>query len=212
MSYAVFRTAGKQFRAEKGVTMKVPQLEGEPGAKVTFDDVLLASDGQKVKAGTPTVKGAKVTAQIVRHGKGDKVVVYKFRRRENYRRKQGHRQGFGDQDYRGEGITENGRHLHGSQERRRLQPQRPRFEPAVPGREAVWRAVRPRRQHSSAATRDQVPSGQERAPRYGRHVVRRGGRPGHVREQEQEALPDKRLPGSGGLKSRKRALLSKEPQ
>src|SRR3990172_1960731 len=182
MSYAVFRTAGKQFRAEKGVTMKVPQLEGEPGAKVTFDDVLLASDGQKVKAGTPTGKGAKGTAQIVRHGEG------------------------------GEGITEKGGRFHGSQERRRPQPQRPRFEPAVPGREAVWRAVRPRRQYSGAATRDQVPSGQERAPRYGRHVVRRGGRPGHVRAQEQEALPDKRLPGSGGLKSRKRALLSKEPQ
>ena len=94
MSYAVFRTAGKQFRAEKGVTMKVPTLAGEPGSKVTFDDVLLASDGQKVKAGTPTVKGAKVTAQIVRHGKGDKVVVFKFRRRENYRRKAGHRQPF----------------------------------------------------------------------------------------------------------------------
>ncbi len=94
MAYAVFRTAGKQFRAEKGVTLKVPTLAGEPGSKVTFDDVLLAGDGEKVKTGKPTVKGAKVTAQIVRHGKGDKVVVFKFRRRENYRRKTGHRQGF----------------------------------------------------------------------------------------------------------------------
>jgi len=94
MTYAVFRTAGKQFRAEKGVTLKVPKLAGEPGSKVTFDDVLLAGDGEKVKAGKPSVKGAKVTAQIVRHGKGDKVVVFKFRRRENYRRKAGHRQGF----------------------------------------------------------------------------------------------------------------------
>jgi large subunit ribosomal protein L21 len=56
--------------------------------------VLLASDGTKVKTGTPTVKGAKVTAEIVRHGKDKKIVVFKFRRRENYRRKQGHRQGF----------------------------------------------------------------------------------------------------------------------
>lgn len=94
MTYAVFRTAGKQFRAEKGITLKVPTLEGEPGAKVTFEDVLLMGGGDKVKAGTPTVKGAKVTAQIVRHARGDKIVVYKFRRRENYRRKRGHRQGF----------------------------------------------------------------------------------------------------------------------
>ena len=94
MTYAVFRAAGKQFRAEKGVTLKLPTLEGEPGAKVTFDDVLLSSDGEKVKAGTPTVKGAKVTAQIVRHGKADKIVVFRFKRRSNYRRKTGHRQGF----------------------------------------------------------------------------------------------------------------------
>lgn len=94
MTYAVFRAAGKQFRAEKGVTLKVPKLEGEPGSKVTFDDVLLTGDGEKVKPGKPSVKGAKVTAQIVRHGKGEKVVVFKLRRRENYRRKAGHRQGF----------------------------------------------------------------------------------------------------------------------
>ena len=94
MTYAVFRTAGKQFRAETGAVLRLPQLEGEPGAEVTFNEVLLASDGTTVKAGTPTVEGAKVTAQIVRHGKDKKVVVFKFRRRENYRRKQGHRQGF----------------------------------------------------------------------------------------------------------------------
>lgn len=94
MSYAVFTAAGKQFRAEKGVILKVPTLEGEPGAKVTFDHVLLASDGEKVRAGMPTVKGAKVTAQIVRHGKGEKIVVFRFKRRKNMRRKTGHRQGF----------------------------------------------------------------------------------------------------------------------
>lgn len=94
MSYAIFRAAGKQFRAQKGLTLKVPTLEGEPGAKITFEDVLLAGDGEKVKAGQPTVKGAKVTAQIVRHGRGEKIVVFKFKRRSNYRRKTGHRQGF----------------------------------------------------------------------------------------------------------------------
>ena len=94
MSYAIFKAAGQQFRAEKGVTIKVPLLEGEPGSKITFDDVLLSSDGEKIRAGVPLVKGAKVVAEIVRHGKGDKVVVFKFKRRRNYRRKQGHRQQF----------------------------------------------------------------------------------------------------------------------
>ena len=94
MSYAIFRAAGQQFRAQKGVTIKVPLLEGEPGAKVTFDDVLLSSDGEKVRAGKPKVKDAKVVAEIVRHGKARKVVVFKFKRRKNYRRKTGHRQQF----------------------------------------------------------------------------------------------------------------------
>ena len=94
MSYAIFRAAGKQFRAEPGKTIQVPSLAAEPGAKVTFDHVLLTGDGNKVHAGQPLVKGAKVTAEVVRHGKGDKVVVFRFKRRSNYRRKTGHRQGF----------------------------------------------------------------------------------------------------------------------
>ena len=94
MSYAIFKAAGKQFRAEKGLTMKIPSVVGEPGSKVTFEEVLLSSDGEKIRAGQPMVKGAKVVAEIVRHGRDKKIVVYKFRRRERYRRKQGHRQGF----------------------------------------------------------------------------------------------------------------------
>lgn len=74
--------------------MQVPKLDMEPGAKVTFDEVLLTSDGKKVKAGQPTVKGAKVVGQIVRHGRGDKLFVFRFKRRKNYRRKTGHRQPF----------------------------------------------------------------------------------------------------------------------
>jgi large subunit ribosomal protein L21 len=69
-------------------------LAGEPGSKVTFDDVLLASDGKKIKAGQPTVTGAKVVGQIVRHGRDDKIFVFRFKRRKNYRRKTGHRQPF----------------------------------------------------------------------------------------------------------------------
>lgn len=94
MSYAIFKAAGQQFRAEKGRVIRVPLIPGDVGSKVTFEDILLSSDGEKVRSGAPMVKGAKVVAEIVRHAKDDKVIVYKFRRRENYRRKQGHRQQF----------------------------------------------------------------------------------------------------------------------
>ena len=94
MSYAIFTTGGQQFRAEAGVTIKVPLLPAEPGSKVTFDHVLLASDGKQVHAGQPTVKGAKVTAEVVRHGKGKKIRIYRFARRTGYRRHGGHRQDF----------------------------------------------------------------------------------------------------------------------
>ena len=67
---------------------------GEPGAEVVFENVLLGAKGDSVKTGTPMLSGAKVTGEIVKHGRGDKVVVFKFKRRKNYARKQGHRQGF----------------------------------------------------------------------------------------------------------------------
>jgi large subunit ribosomal protein L21 len=94
MSYAIFTTGGAQFRAEEGRTIKVPLLAAEPGSKVTFDHVLLASDGKQIETGKPTVKGAKVTAEVVRHGKGKKVRIFRFARRSGYRRKAGHRQEF----------------------------------------------------------------------------------------------------------------------
>lgn len=92
--YAIFRAGGHQFRAERGATLRVPSLSVEVGATVTFDEVLLAADGEEVKVGAPTLPGAQVKAQVVRHGKGEKVIVFKRKRRKNYRRKQGHRQPF----------------------------------------------------------------------------------------------------------------------
>jgi large subunit ribosomal protein L21 len=94
MTYAIFTTGGQQFRAEEGVTIKVPLLAAEPGSKVTFDRVLLASDGKNIETGKPTVKGAKVTAEVVRHGKGKKIRIFRFARRTGYRRHAGHRQDF----------------------------------------------------------------------------------------------------------------------
>ena len=94
MTYAIMRAAGQQFRAEPGKTLRIPSMSGDVGAKVEFTDVLLGSDGTNVKTGVPTLQGAKVTGEIVKHGLGDKIVVFKFKRRKNYARKQGHRQGF----------------------------------------------------------------------------------------------------------------------
>jgi large subunit ribosomal protein L21 len=94
MSYAIIRTGGKQFRVEPGRYYKIPTLAGEPGAKVEFTDVLLGSTGKAIKTGEPTLDGAKVTGEILRHGRGEKIVVFKMKRRKNYARKQGHRQGF----------------------------------------------------------------------------------------------------------------------
>jgi large subunit ribosomal protein L21 len=92
--YAVIQTGGKQVRVEPGKTVTVEKLAGEVGTKVVFDQVLLVSsgDGGNVSVGKPLVAGAKVTGEIVEQARGDKLVVFKFRLRKNYVRKNGHRQ------------------------------------------------------------------------------------------------------------------------
>lgn len=91
--YAVIQTGGKQYRAEPGQTLWVEKLAGDAGDTITFDQVLLVSRGEgAIAVGKPTVAGAKVTATVVEQGLGDKLVVFKFRRRKNYVRKNGHRQ------------------------------------------------------------------------------------------------------------------------
>jgi large subunit ribosomal protein L21 len=92
--YAIIRAGGKQFRAEKGKTLRLPLMSAEAGSKITFDEVLLSSDGQTVKAGAPLVQGAKVVGEVLGAGKESKIYVFKFKRRKNYRRKTGHRQGY----------------------------------------------------------------------------------------------------------------------
>jgi large subunit ribosomal protein L21 len=95
--YAVFKTGGKQYRVEQGEKLRVEKLPGNVGDKVTFGEVLLVAPeagGDGVKVGRPLVSGAKVEAKIVEQGRGKKIVVFKFRRRKNYRRKSGHRQPF----------------------------------------------------------------------------------------------------------------------
>jgi large subunit ribosomal protein L21 len=90
--YAIIRTGGKQFRAEPGKTIKIPSLGAEVGEAVTFGDVLVASTDDGIQVGAPTVEGVTVTGEVVEHGKEKKIIVFKWKRRKNYRRKQGHRQ------------------------------------------------------------------------------------------------------------------------
>lgn len=89
--YAVIKTGGKQYRVSEGDTLRVEKLDGDVGSKLEFTEVLMVG-GEKVDVGTPLVKGAKVTAEIVAQDRAKKVIVFKMKRRKNYRRKYGHRQ------------------------------------------------------------------------------------------------------------------------
>jgi large subunit ribosomal protein L21 len=90
--YAVVKTGGKQYRVSMGEKLDVELLAAEVGATVTLNEVLMVGLGSDVKIGAPTVSGASVTATVVEHGKGDKVHIFKMRRRKHYRKSQGHRQ------------------------------------------------------------------------------------------------------------------------
>jgi large subunit ribosomal protein L21 len=92
--YAVFESGGKQHRVIEGETLKLEKIEVATGATIEFDKVMLIADGDKVSLGEPLVKGAKVTAEVVSHGRGDKVTIVKFRRRKHSMKRQGHRQWF----------------------------------------------------------------------------------------------------------------------
>lgn len=92
--YAVIKSGGKQHRVVEGERLKVELLNVEPGQTITFDDVLMVANGDSIQIGTPVVAGAKVTAEVLSHGRHDKVRIVKFRRRKHYRRQAGHRQYF----------------------------------------------------------------------------------------------------------------------
>ena len=92
--YAVIKTGGKQYKVVPGEKLKVEQLPVEVGAQVVLDQVLLVGDESSVRLGQPIVSGATVTATVLAHGRGDKVKIFKMRRRKHYQKHQGHRQGF----------------------------------------------------------------------------------------------------------------------
>jgi large subunit ribosomal protein L21 len=92
--YAVVASGGKQYKVEAGEVLRVEKIDGEVGAKVAFDKVLMLSDGENVQIGRPVVADAVVNGHIVGQGKAKKILVFKYKRRKHYRRKQGHRQQF----------------------------------------------------------------------------------------------------------------------
>ena len=90
--YAIIETCGKQYKVTEGDVVFFEKLDTEEGKKVTFDKVVLFSDDKKVQVGNPYVKGISVEGKVVSHGKGKKIIVFKYKPKKNYRRKQGHRQ------------------------------------------------------------------------------------------------------------------------
>jgi large subunit ribosomal protein L21 len=99
--YAVIQTGGKQYKVAPGEELRVEKLAGEVGDEIYFDNVLLVSKDDKVTVGKPVLKNIKVQAKITRQGRGPKIIVFKYKRRKRYRKKQGHRQ-----DYTGVRITQ----------------------------------------------------------------------------------------------------------
>ena len=92
--FAIIRSGGKQFRITEKARIRVPRIDAAIGDEVIFDDVLLLSSEGETHVGRPTVKGAGVTAEVLQHGLEEKIVIFKYKRRKNERKKAGHRQGF----------------------------------------------------------------------------------------------------------------------
>lgn len=92
--YAVVKIKNHQYKVTQDLTLQVPLFSEEVGTTLKFDEVLMVSDGDDVKVGAPLIEGASVTAEVLEHGRGRKIVVFKKKRRKNYRRKNGHRQQF----------------------------------------------------------------------------------------------------------------------
>jgi len=92
--YAVIKTGGKQYKVAPGEQLKVEQIPADVGAEIILDQVLMVGDGESVRLGQPVVAGATVKATVVSHGRGDKIRIFKMRRRKHYQKHQGHRQGY----------------------------------------------------------------------------------------------------------------------
>ena len=94
MAYAIIKTGGKQFRVEEGKTVRVPSIDKQAGEAVELDALMLAGGDDGTKVGSTLDAGVRVAATVVEHGRDDKIIVFKKKRRKHYKRKQGHRQGY----------------------------------------------------------------------------------------------------------------------
>jgi large subunit ribosomal protein L21 len=92
--YAVIKTGGKQYRVAPGEKIKIEQIPADVGSQIVLDQVLMVAEGESVKVGNPLVSGAKVSATVLAHGRGQKVRIFKLRRRKHYQKTQGHRQNY----------------------------------------------------------------------------------------------------------------------
>jgi large subunit ribosomal protein L21 len=92
--YAVVNTGGKQYKVQKGETLRIEKIPGEVGSSVTFDKILMVADGENIRVGQPVLENVAVQAQIVEQDKAKKILIFKYKRRKRYRRKNGHRQPF----------------------------------------------------------------------------------------------------------------------
>lgn len=92
--YAVIKTGGKQYKVSVGEKLKVEQIPAELDSQIVLNEVLMVADGDAVKVGSPFIEGAQVTATVVAHGRGEKIRIFKMRRRKHYQKRQGHRQNF----------------------------------------------------------------------------------------------------------------------
>ena len=92
--YAIFRSGGRQYEARPGQVVKVEKISGEVGENVTLDEVLLFSDGEQLQVGRPLMEGVAVQATIIEQGRSPKIVIFKHKRRKDYRKRQGHRQAY----------------------------------------------------------------------------------------------------------------------
>jgi large subunit ribosomal protein L21 len=92
--YAVIKTGGKQYRVASGEKLKIEQIPADIGSEVVLDQVLMVADGEAISVGTPLVNGATVTATVIAQGRGEKIRIFKMRRRKHYQKHQGHRQNY----------------------------------------------------------------------------------------------------------------------
>ncbi len=152
MDYAIFRTGGKQYRAQPGDLIDVEKLPAEEGTRVELDEVLLVSRDGQLAVGQPLVPGARVVAQVQSHGRDAKITVFKYKRKTRYHVTRGHRQHYTRLAV--QEILVEGEEGDGPQKGRRKRTQRTGQQAEATGRKAVRRPASPRRKHSSATTRD----------------------------------------------------------